>query len=374
MRRPPAADVAIYSPHAAALYLAGVGTTGGAELQSYYIASALARGGLHVRHIVAPEGGELAATDGVELVCLDRRYHERGVARRRAIFAGLRLAAARVLVQRSAGFETGTVGAFARVTGRRFVFSSSSTVDFAIDSSLAALAGTSLDHWPSRLQYRIGLHLADEVVVQTNEQRDLVRMNLGVDASVIPSFAEVRVMEPRPRATFLWVGALIEIKDPFAYMELARNVPEARFLMLATDRGEHWRDLVRRVNDEARTLPNFELLSARPRDELLHLYASAVAVVNTSLAEGFPNTFLEAWSHGTPTLSLRVDPDGTIERFSLGSCAGGSLARLAEATRAMWSDPDSVDRESIRSYVQSHHDPDVVGPQWVQVLRELLDS
>ena len=154
MRRP-AADVAIYSPYAGPLYMSG-GSSGGAEVQSVQLARTLAAEGLRVRHIVFADGAVESPTEGVELVTLDARYRRGGMARRRATIAALRHADAAVYIQRSAGFETGLVAGFARMTRRRFVFSSSSVADFSLDPVTIRVAGAGLESRITRAQYRIG--------------------------------------------------------------------------------------------------------------------------------------------------------------------------------------------------------------------------
>jgi glycosyltransferase involved in cell wall biosynthesis len=42
-------------------------------------------------------------------------------------------------------------------------------------------------------------------------------------------------------------------------------------------------------------------------------------LVNTSNAEGFSNTFIEAWKEGVPVLSFYVNPDNIITEKKLGS-------------------------------------------------------
>jgi Glycosyl transferases group 1 len=365
------ADVAVYAPFAGPLYEPGGGPVGGAELQSAYLASALAERGVRVRHVVAARRPP-AEREGVEIVALRPEYEAGGLLRRRAIVHALRQADAELYVQRSAGFETLVVGLFARATRRRFVFSSSSVADFSRDREVAARAGASLDEWPTRMQYAAGLRLAHTVVVQSEEQRHLAREARAVEARVIPSFCAPAPVRASQRDAFLWIGGLIGSKDPLAYVELATRVPEAMFWMVAGDRGDAWAELGLQVRKRVASTPNLELLSPLPRSELLGLYERAVAVVNTSRFEGFPNTFLEGWARGAPALSLRVDPDSAIERNGLGTVCGGSADELAAAARRLWAHRNEADPDPLRRYVARVHDPSVVGPKWTALVRELL--
>lgn len=365
------ADVAIWAPLAGPLYGVSGGVAGGAETQSVYLARSLAERGLRVRHLVVAEGGA-ANAGGVEVQPIPTDYARGGLARRRSIVAALRAADARVYVQRSAGDATGIVAAYARCAGRRFVFSSSSESDFTRDLLALHRSGTSLDEWPTRLQYLVGLRLAHRVVVQTETQRNLALHERGVRADVIASFCEPAPVQDRPREAFLWIGGISGVKDPLAFVELARRVPEARFVMVASSRGREWAELERDVLAQAQAVSNLELRSAAPREQILDLYSVAVAVVNTSWFEGFPNTFLEGWARGVPALSLRVDPDGVIERNGLGVVCAGSIECLAKGARSMWARRDAVDPEATRRYVRRVHDPAVVSASWAQLVEELL--
>jgi hypothetical protein len=372
-RRDRRADVAVYAPLAGALYEPGGDPVGGAELQSAYLARALVEQGFRVRHIVAAKAA-FPRDDGVEVVTIPAAYGTGGFARRRAILRALREANARLYVQRSAGFETLAVGLFARATCRRFVFSSSSVADFSREPDVAVNAGASLDEWPTRVQYLTGLRFANAVVVQSSEQRSLAASERGIAPRMIRSFCPTVALpaESYAREAFLWIGGLIGSKDPLAYVELARRVPAATFWMVAGGRGDAWAQLAGEVRARSASVPNLHLLPPVARDELLGLYGRAVAVVSTSRFEGFPNTFLEGWARGTPSLSLRVDPDSVIERNELGTACGGSLDALVAAARRLWSVRREIDPAPLRAYVARVHDPSVVGPQWAALVRELL--
>jgi glycosyltransferase involved in cell wall biosynthesis len=369
------ADVAIYSPNATPLYLEGGGRLAGAERQAGYLARALAAEGLRVRHIVKPIPDRRVVEDGpVEPIVLDLDPDDRRLSRYRGIVSTLAAADARLYIQICASHETGIVGVWSRLHRRRFVFNSTHDGDFVTDAAILRITSGGLYLRRMMFQYRIGLMAADRVVVLTDAQRELAR-NLGVDDAVfVPLFAEV---PPEPvngsHEAFLWVGGLIGGKDPLAYLELARRVPEAQFWMVGTDRfGSE--EVAARVRSEAPTVPNLRMFPPMTGDEILGMYKRAVAVVSTSVIEGFPNVFLESWARGRPVLSLRLDPDRVIENHGLGAVCNGSLDELAATARRLWAEREDIDPEPYRAYVEHFHDPGKVGAQWAALVRELLDG
>jgi glycosyltransferase involved in cell wall biosynthesis len=360
-------DVAIYAPFAGPLYGADAQAVvaGGAEAQAAEIARALAARGFRVGHVVF-DGPDLAPrSGGVDLVTQPPDVQTRHFSVLSASIArALHRADADVYIQRTAGFETGIVAAFARARRRSFVFSSSSSTDLAEHPPLFTRA--------ARMSFEIGRRHAEAVVVQTEEQRTLARAVLVREPHLIRSFCVARPTGEVERRAFLWIGGLSDYKGPREYLALAERLPEARFWMIAAPRPGA-EALAQEVEQAARGLPNVELLEARPRAALDELYAQAVAVVNTSRFEGFPNTFMEGWAQGAAALSLNVDPDGVITRWRLGAHARGSLDELVEAARRLWARRgDSATSAAARRYVAEHHDPHVVGDQWAELVRELV--
>jgi glycosyltransferase involved in cell wall biosynthesis len=79
-----------------------------------------------------------------------------------------------------------------------------------------------------------------------------------------------------------------------------------------------------------RAEPNIDYLGVLPQQAAHDMIAEASILLSTSDSEGFPNTFLQAWSAGTPVVSLKVDPAGTIERLALGRVSGRLDAALGD--------------------------------------------
>jgi glycosyltransferase involved in cell wall biosynthesis len=386
----PRNDIAIYSPFASIFYersADGEGDRGGggAELQTFLLARQLALRGLAVAHIVYPlERDPAAAHASLEVV--ERRA---AVARRRRsalgkalgkladgihVWRALAAADARVYLFRtglsggSVGFVTGML--FCLTHRRQLVFAASNDLDFVFDRDDRPRLTESL--------YRFSLRRARRVIVQNRRQVELAGRLL--DASridFIPSFAETgEVPSDTPDCDgFLWAGRLVEYKLPLRYLELAKAVPEARFLMIGAPTGETPKPLAANLAEEAALLPNLELKGTQSRDRLLELIARSTAVVVTSRYEGMPNLFLEAWARGIPVLSLHADPDGRITSQGLGVCARGSWLDFVEAAKRLWSDAGLRNElgKRGRDYVRSVHAVDVVADQWNRILRGMLD-
>jgi glycosyltransferase involved in cell wall biosynthesis len=361
-------DVGFYAP-SLAWRLAGVADTGGAETQLMLITRGLAERGFAVCVVAfAVPGLAVPASDqGVDVVL--RPTHLGGgsvigqVREAAAVFSAVRRIDAGLVVTRCAGFWVGLVGMSSKLSGRRFVYSSASLLDFKSDYGLRK--------WRDRVLFRLGIGLADEIVVQTEEQVRLCKQRFGRTPILIRSVSEPAEPSGLDAEVFVWTGRVEQNKRPLDFVELARALPEARFRMIAP-KPKKVRDLPlwEQIERAATTLPNFDLVPPLPRTELLELLGRAVAVVSTSKFEGMPNVFLEAWSRGVPALALNHDPDGVITRYELGGFAEGRFDRLVDLAGDLWNGRSS--REGYcarcRTYVEANHSPATVSEQWARAL------
>src|SRR5262249_62315999 len=164
--------VAFYAPAISVrLTDAGRGSAGGAETQIYLTARALARNGVRVC-VIANANGALpnTACEDFNVVSLDLPRNGPSLLRKaRAAWALLRSVRdidTRVLVTRAAGPHIGVLAAAARVSRTRFVYASASVVDFDFRPLSTRLHAA---------LFRLGVRLADRLVVQTTEQARLCR-------------------------------------------------------------------------------------------------------------------------------------------------------------------------------------------------------
>lgn len=362
-------DVVFYTPFVGALLSrAQTLPPGGAETQILVLARTLARQGLRVAIIVYGAPGELPDdVDGVRILARPppgKRRLVGKVVEAARIWQALWRCPSRAVVYRCAGLHLGLIALYTRATGRRLIFSSANVVDFDFKQLVSKRRDAIL--------YRLGVRLADAIVVQTDEQVDLCRRAFRRESTCIHSLSMVdATAAPAPEA-FLWVGRLVSYKRPLEYVRLAAAVPEARFWMVGVPAPHEAQGL--RVDDAlteaAAAVPNLELLPPRTHAGIQQLMARAVASVNTADFEGMPNVLLEAWSRGVPALVLTHDPGGVVTTHGLGGFADGSPVRLAELAREQWrarNDRGEIS-ERCRAYIEAHHSPAAIARQWISVL------
>jgi glycosyltransferase involved in cell wall biosynthesis len=363
-------DVAIYAPYSSGLYDRTIGRSGGAERQMVLLARALVEEGVRVAHIVYPVASRVPLPDGLGLVELEhdtseavRTRHVREAVR---TWRALRRADPAVVIVRTGSPVVGLAAIFCRAYRRRLIFSSASDADFTFE--------TVSEEAHRRGLYRLGVRLADAVVLQSDEQARLARLAFPQLARVlvIRSFAEPAPPSRGKRDLFLWVGRAVDYKRPELFLRLAVELPEARFVMVPvpTERRSPIGD---RMLEEGRRHPNVEVRPPMSQREVGELMARSVAVVNTSTVEGMPNTFLEGWARGAPALTLDVDPDGIVSRHALGIAAEGSWERFVDGARQLWHErTNGKDRDArVRAYVRDEHSPAAVGRRWKALIDEV---
>jgi len=213
--------------------------------------------------------------------------------------------------------------------------------------------------WPA---YALGLSRADRIVLQHGDQRTDLRPGWNGKAHVVPNIAfgsETVLPHLQRSPTVAWIASLKQVKRPDLLIEIARSLPQIRFVVCGgastymTPPGYS-----ERMIELFRTIPNIDYRGQVSPDEAVRIGSAAALLLSTSDEEGFPQTFLEAWAHGTPVVSLKIDPDRVIGEFGLGVVCRDLQSAATEIDRLI----SSVDlREELslkaRRYVARAHSP-----------------
>jgi glycosyltransferase involved in cell wall biosynthesis len=188
------------------------------------------------------------------------------------------------------------------------------------------------------------LQEADVIVAQTPEQQRVLKERFGRESTVIANPIDVDEWDARraqPLNTgdtagleryVLWIGRADAVhKRPQLCVELARMCPEVEFLLILNPRDPELEQRLRRERP-----PNVRIVLWVPFPRMPAVFAHAAALVNTSLLEGFANTFLQAALSEVPIASLQVGA-AFLAELGCGCIADGDLRRLADHVRRVWS-------------------------------------
>jgi glycosyltransferase involved in cell wall biosynthesis len=148
------------------------------------------------------------------------------------------------------------------------------------------------------------------------------------------------------------VGGIRRVKRPDRFIGLARALPQYHFRMIGGPSGDDAgaRAYYEAIRAEAMTVPNLEFLGFVPVADVETHFDEARVFVNTSEHEGFPNTFLQAWARGIPTVSF-FDA-GTREDGSRPFLWANNEEDAADAVTMLLSDPEQW--RTLSGECQSH--------------------
>jgi glycosyltransferase involved in cell wall biosynthesis len=206
--------------------------------------------------------------------------------------------------------------------------------------------------WPL---YAWGLRQSDKIFVQHDGQLAVLSTALRSKASILPAIAVAvsKAINHFERDRYVaWVAMFREPKCPHLLIDIARRLPGIRFVVCGAPTtfcapkgyGEQ-------MVHQLRNLPNVQYRGqVAPREER-EIIGNAAVFLSTSVMEGLPNTFLEAWSAGTPVISIQCDPGRIIERFGLGTVTL-SFDRTLEEIAGFIESPQR--RELIANRVQDY--------------------
>lgn len=171
----------------------------------------------------------------------------------------------------------------------------------------------------------------------------------------VVDYSSVKV-EKAKKPTVVYVGRLDPIKRPWLFVELARQIPEADFLMLGKNHFEEeggW---------EIDSVPeNLKLMGHVTGEKKYKILSSAWVFVNTSIHEESPVSVLEALAYETPLVCFE-DWGSIVSKYgiSIGQRCGHGLdgiPDLVAAVRKLLNNNElrAAYGEKGRTYVEKEH-------------------
>lgn len=301
------------------------GHAGGIEIQTPLMARWLAREGFSMSMITWDEGYEDGLEiDGVRLFKLCRKnegipFLRFFVPRWSSLISALNRANPDIIYYNCGDLALGQIVAWARIKNKKTIYSVASEID--CEKELP-----SMEKLRERLLYKFGLKRVDQIIVQTETQQKLLKHNFYRDSKLIrmpcegvSSKGDTReVTTSRSAKRILWVGRVSEEKRFELLLDLAEARPDIAFDVVGDSNQStaYAKIQIKRAN----SIENVIIHGRVAHQDMPKYYQNATLLCSTSLYEGFPNVFLEAWSIGLPVITT-FDPDGLVTKYNLGMTA-----------------------------------------------------
>jgi len=256
----------------------------------------------------------------------------------------------------------GTVGSFSpfcRLMKRKFILEISSDAlvrGELVDRKIKGVKRFSTSAISSC--YWLDIKLADAIIVQSEFQKKMLKKNFGKDSMAIkmpfPLSRQGMPGKAKPPMV-LWVGAMAEVKQPELFLKLAEAIVEGGFQIIGGPSGNQ--ELYNKIKERSKRIPNLDFVGVVPFREIDKYFSRAAILVNTSMFEGFPHAFIQAWMHYVPVVSLNADPDELICEKRLGFHSK-TFNQLVEDVKTLLKDEklrEEIGRNA-RQHVESEHD------------------
>jgi glycosyltransferase involved in cell wall biosynthesis len=274
------------------------------------------------------------------------------------------------IIRASAGFETGLISLVAKDIKAPFVYRAANDID--ADERIKKRINLF-----SRSLYNLGLKNAKAILCQNQYQYEKFRKKYPAKKMIIlhNPFYQNQDITPlkslQERKYIAWIGIFSAKKNLPLLLEIAENLRDYEFriagkTILSTD------DKTLQALENLRKMENVKFTGFLKRSEIIPFISEAYCLLNTSHFEGFSNTYLEAFTAGTPVItSVNTDPDGIIMKNKLGYCYSHTN-EIKDYLSEFRNENDFNNLVSrCRQYVKENHNPEKLATRLVEFLGTL---
>lgn len=350
----------------------------GPDVHQVLLAKEIIKHNLKVSIITQAEGGEpVEYIDGVEIIKINKDKYRfkilNIIIKIVGIWKGMRKANANIYFH--AGGMSGVVSPLCMLMGKKYIYeiASDALTNREVITEKNKEYNQSIISLGS-IGNLIDIKLADAIIVQNEFQKKMLKKNFGRGGFLIkmsfPLSERGRTKKANPPVV-LWVGSMADVKQPELFLKLAKAIPEYTFQMIGGHNSKN-QDVYDRIRTSSQKINNFEYLGVIPFYKINEYFNRASILVNTSMFEGFPNVFIQAWMNYVPVVSLNVDPDGIISKYKLGFHSS-KFDKMIQDVQTLIKDEQLLQQMSNngRYYVENNHDINCVVEKYLEVFRSL---
>ena len=356
-------------------------STGGAEVQVYYLTRAFLKRGWKVEVVCAGRGHEKTIEQSPYLnPNIKYHYYKKKAIRlleHYEVTKALKRTNSHYYYQRTDFALTYTTYKYAQKRNKTMVYALAGDSDAHKRKYSAAFKEFVYAGFVKKWVRKIDFFLLDKmiefakkkvdlVVFQNKYQQDTYLRNFKRSGGIVPnSFGAEGKYSVQKENVVLWCGNNNPVKRPELFVQLAREftgVGNWEFVMVG--------GACNHVADK--DLPaNLNMLGSVSYDEANKWFAKAKIYINTSSVEGMPNTFIQSWYFKTLVLSLTVDPQRAFSKHKTGFSFNGDFDKLqVKLKELLESENNQVEIENGNRYFTSNFNLDANIDKLIQLMLE----
>jgi|WetSurMetagenome_2_1015567.scaffolds.fasta_scaffold00621_16 glycosyltransferase involved in cell wall biosynthesis len=340
---------------------------GGAELKQVLIAKELVKQKYIISFIVHNEKNDVQTKnlDDIILVKTFSRFQNIPFFKKvRMLWKSLKEANSDIYIQ--ATYPPGIVALYCLIHRKKYIKWLSS------DQSVNLQDVTQRTTLITKISLYFDIKLAHLIIVQNEYQKEIMerrfRKKCVLLKSPITALDDAIDFERKKEKMLLWVGTIRSIKQPELFLDIAKNLPQYKFMMIGGSTNSEL-ELYNKIQKKSKSLSNLSFLGFIPHNKIQNYYFQSTIFVNTSLVEGFPYTFVEAWNNSIPVISLNIDPDEIICKNKLGFHSKTFQQMILDIKCLL--DNDNLRNGMVmnaRKYIKENHDLKKITNQFTDIL------
>ena len=198
------------------------------------------------------------------------------------------------------------------------------------------------------LLFLLGYMNVDHIVVQNEEDREMLKKTFKYPSNVIRNSYPIQKINNKNKNFILWVARSEKWKRPELFIKLSKAFHNEQFIMIMPMADNPI--FFEYIKNEAKKVKNLQFIPGVPFSEVEDYYRNAMVFVNTSLSEGFPNSFNQAMNSSTPLLSLSINPDNFIQEHNVGLFCHNNFNELRGNLERLLNDTELWNTYSENAY------------------------
>ncbi|MEI6529368.1 MAG: glycosyltransferase [Candidatus Falkowbacteria bacterium] len=326
-------------------------TFGGAEVDLYTIANSLSEDSLFdVTFIVGDFEQKSVEKVGNIQLFKSYRFEENKLLQMFKLIVKIIKLDADFYIQEGASGGTGIISLVCKIINKKFIYRTASDIDCNGDFIK--------NNFVEGIFYKWGLFHASKIITQNESNKKQLKDIFNLNSVVIRNGMKIPKILKNDRNTILWIARSEKLKQPFIFLEIAKEFSKEKFIMICPEANFNSVD-VTELRKKASEITNLTFIQSVPFVDINNYYCNAKIFINTSIYEGFPNTFVQSAINAVPIITLNVDPDNFLQKYKNGFCAHGNFSKIISEIKRILNSQNEWTNMSINAYNYALNNNDI---------------